>query len=381
MSARPSVASAYVHVPFCRHRCGYCNFTLVAGRDDLIGDYLRAVECELNRLTPPADEPLATLYLGGGTPSHLPLSALDHLLRTLRRSLPILPACELTIEANPSDVTPDFVALLSAHGINRVSLGAQSFSAGRLALLERDHGAETIRRAVELIRRSIDNISLDLIFGIPGESLADWQDDVRLALQLHPSHLSCYGLTYEKGTTYWTQRHKGQLQPVGEELERSMYEWVIDHLSAAGWHHYEVSNFARPGYRSRHNTAYWQGESYYGIGPGAASYVHHVRQLNHRSTHTYLRRVLSGQSPVVEREQLSEQDRARERLIFGLRQIDGINTGEFIQQTGHSVQALAGDVLRRFEQLGLLHYDPDTERLRLTRAGLMVSDSIWPELL
>jgi oxygen-independent coproporphyrinogen-3 oxidase len=218
-----------------------------------------------------------------------------------------------------------------------------------------------------------------MIFATPGETLTDWAADLDAALTLEPEHVSTYGLTIERGTTFWGRRLRGELVEVDEETQRDMYLLAIDRLASAGLAQYEISNFARPGCRSRHNEAYWLGDGYYGYGPGAARYVDGVREINHRSTTNYLNRVLSGVSPVAEREQLDPERRARELLVFGLRRIDGIQRTAFAERTGLEVDQLVGRPLKKFVELGLL-VDVDG-RIQLTREGLLVSDAIWPEML
>jgi len=369
--------SAYIHVPFCRHRCGYCNFTLVAGRDDLIGAYLEAIERELSWLGEP--RPVKTLFLGGGTPTHLPPAELDRLLSLARQWFVLEAGGEFSVEANPVDIDAPCVAVLAGHGVSRISLGAQSFHAAKLRLLERDHSPEQIASAVELCRPVIGSISLDLIFGTPGETLAEWNEDLRQALALTPNHVSTYGLTFERGTSFWSRLQRGDLGPTDEEVERQMYVSAIDTLTAAGLEHYEVSNFARPGHRSRHNETYWTGGEFYAAGPGAARYLEGRREINHRSTTTYLQRVLSGKSPVAESEKLEPEDAARERLVFGLRRLQGIECEAFERETGFSVHALGGAALREYQQHGLMERKDGT--LRLTRKGLLVSDALWPAFL
>jgi coproporphyrinogen III oxidase-like Fe-S oxidoreductase len=232
---------------------------------------------------------------------------------------------------------------------------------------------------VELARQFAHSISVDLIFGVPRETLADWKEDLRAAIALSPDHISTYGLTFEKGTSFWSRLAHGELARVDEDIERQMYEVAIDSLTAAGFEHYEVSNFARPGHRCRHNENYWLGGQFFAAGPGAARFIGGVRQTNRRSTTTYITRALSGQSPVAETEQLAPEDAARERLVFALRRLEGINTHQFAAATGFSVETLGGEALPRLVDLGLLELS--NGRLRLTRNGLMVSDAIWPELL
>jgi len=373
--------SAYIHVPFCRHRCGYCNFTLVAGRDDLIDAYLDALARELSWLEAP--QPVDTLFFGGGTPTHLPAQGLERLLKLAKEWFPLADGYELSTEANPADLVGDSnaarCAVLRAEGVNRISLGVQSFRDAKLQLLERDHRQAEIEQAVERAREIAPSVSLDLIFGTPGETLRDWELDLRSALELRPQHVSTYGLTFERGTMFWNRLSHGQLARCDEELEGQMYELAIDLLTAAGYEHYEVSNFALPGHRCRHNEAYWTGQPYYAAGPGAARFVNGQREMNHRSTTTYISRVLGGESPVVEREQLPPEAAARERLVFALRRLEGIDRAEFARETGYRAEDLGGEALRHYVEMGLL--EMTATRLRLTRRGLLVSDSIWPAFL
>lgn len=369
--------AAYVHVPFCRRRCGYCNFTLIAGRDDLIDRYLDAIERELSDLGRVRE--IDTLFMGGGTPTHLPPDKLRRLIASVRRWFVLTESGEFTIEANPADCTPQLVELLAESGVTRISLGAQSFDSAKLRALDRDHTADQIRRAVALCRPFVSSVSLDLIFGTPGETLELWDADIDAALQLRPDHLSTYGLTYERGTALWTSWHKNAVGRIDEGLERDMFALAIDTLACARFEHYEVSNFAQPGHRCRHNEAYWAGDEYYAVGPGAARYVNGEREVNHRSTTTYIKRIVAGDSPVAESETLSPDDRARETLVIGLRRMRGVNRSEFRRRTGFDLDGLAAADFRRFVAQGLL--EDDGVNLRLTRAGLFVSDSIWPYLL
>lgn len=387
--------AAYIHVPFCRHRCGYCNFTLVAGRDDLIEDYLRAIELELFGLetareyNAPAglvvdDAHLSprqvdTLYFGGGTPTYLRPAQLRRLATVVLDRYPLASGYEWTVEANPIDIDEPMVETLAALGVTRVSIGGQSFQPEKLKLLERDHLPRHIERAVRLVRAANMQVALDLIFAAPGETLEQWAMDLQMAISLAPDHVSTYGLTFERGTTFWSRRLRSSLEEVAEDLQREMYELAIERLTTVRFEHYEISNFARPGYRSRHNQVYWSGDGYFAAGPGATRYVNGVRETNHRSTTTYIKRVLAGISPVAEREELSPEARARELLVFGLRRIEGISRGEFAKHTGYELDRLVDAPLRKFVNLGLLN--DDGERIKLTPAGLFVSDAIWPEML
>lgn len=373
----PPPRAAYIHVPFCVHRCGYCNFALITGRDDLIGPFLAALATELSFLEHPQE--VDTLYFGGGTPTYLPPGALQELCELVLRWHPLADGYEWTVEANPADLDEARLAVLSESGVTRLSLGSQSFNSLKLRTLERDHDAAAIERAVSLSRRAAMAVSLDLIFGVPGETLADWRSDLQRAIALRPEHISTYGLTFEQGTQFWNRRERGELQPIDEELERDMYLTAIDTLTGAGFEHYEISNFAQPGQRSRHNETYWSGAGYYAAGPGAARYVDGVRETNHRSTTTYLHRIERGELVVADQECLTDEQRARELLVFGLRRLEGVRRTEFSAATSLALDALAGDTIERYVRLGMLADDGQT--VKLTREGLLVSDSLWPDLL
>jgi oxygen-independent coproporphyrinogen-3 oxidase len=370
--------AAYIHVPFCRHRCGYCNFTVIAGRDDLAEAYLAALALELNALG--SAHEVDTIFLGGGTPTHLTLAQLERLLQLVQQSFPLAAGGEFSVEANPRDaLETNKLALLRGYGVTRISLGAQSFSDAKLRLLERDHDAGIIRQTVLNCRAQGFDVSLDLIFGAPGETLANWRQDLQDAIALAPDHLSTYGLTFEKGTAFWSRLTHGQLLAADEATERELYVSAMDTLVSAGFEHYEVSNFARPGHRCRHNETYWLGREYFAAGPGASRYVDRRRETNHRSTTTWLQRVRSGQSPVAESEEISAEEQARERLVFGLRRLEGILVSTWESNCGMTLDALAGPALARFIAEGWLERRGD--RLKLTREGLLISDALWPDLL
>jgi len=379
--------SVYVHVPFCRHRCGYCDFSLVAGRDDLVADYLAAIEREMTRLGSPSLElgpataclELATLYLGGGTPSHLGPDGLTRLFDILLSRLRLLPGAEVTIEANPSDVTETLAAAAAACGTTRVSLGAQSLDATTLAALDRDHSPDDVRRAVDILLDRGFAVSIDLMTAAPGQTLADVERDLEAAVALGPRHLSVYCLTWEKGTQFESQRRRGTLERAEESLERAMLELSIDRLTAAGFEHYEVSNFARPGGRCRHNETYWDCRPWEAFGPGAARFDGRVRITNHRSTTTWIRRVLAGEDFTGDRDAMTSLEAAQERVVLGLRRRDGLRRTAFLAASGLDLDVVAGGPIRRWTDRGLA--TDDGEQVRLTREGLLVSDALWADVL
>ncbi len=369
--------AAYLHLPFCRHHCGYCDYPVIAGRSELVPAFLDALEAELSCLGEP--HAVETLYLGGGTPSYLPLQALQRVVDMARHWFPLQPGHEFTLEANPTDLTAELASQLVSWGVTRVVLGVQSFQEATLVELERDHREEEIRGAVGVLQDSGIHLSLDMMFAVPGQTLAGWERDLEGAVELSPEHISVLGLVIEQGTPFHAQAEKGELVETGEELQRSMYLAALDKLQGAGFEHYEISSFSKPGHRSRHNQVYWNGEDYYAAGPGATRFINGCRETNHRETTTYLEKINAGLSPVCETSQLSAEMAARERLVFGLCQIQGVQAGEFLERTGYPLRELMGEYLEQYTSKGLL--DWDESMLRLTRDGLLVSDSLWPPLL
>lgn len=369
--------AAYLHVPFCAYQCGYCDFAVAVGQDHLRALYVEALTLELQTLGEP--QSVQTIFVGGGTPTYLTCEQLEQLLKAINSWLPLTPGGEFSIEATPESLDDAKVAVLAAHGVNRVSLGAQSFQPHLLRVLERIHQPADVPRAVACARRRIPQVSLDLIFGVPGQTLLDWDHDLQAALALQPDHVATYGLTYEKGTRLWKQRRRGQVRALEDEIELSLYEHAMETLEQASFEQYEISNFARPGCRCRHNQVYWANEAYFGFGVGAARYVMGRRELNVRDTRLYLRRVLAGESPTWQSEELSPAERACETLALQLRRTDGIERTAFREQTGFDLDALVGPGLAHHAALGLLC--DDGQRVRLTRRGRCVADALLVDLL
>lgn len=372
--------AAYVHIPFCAHKCGYCDFASLAGADHLADRYLDALEREIGLETGSSPREVETIFIGGGTPTRLDARQLGRLLAMVRRGFPLAPGGEWTVEANPGTLDAEKADVLAAGGVNRISLGAQSFQPALLEALERNHAPEEVARALELVRPRFSRWSFDLIFGVPGSTAELWRVDLEMALALDPSHLSCYGLVYEKGTALWKQWQAGQVRAVDEEVERTMYAHTIDRLGGAGLAMYEISNFARPGHECRHNLVYWANEPYYGVGVGAARYAKGVRSVNTRDLPAYLRRLEAGQSATGPKETLEPEASARETAVLMLRRTRlGIDRVEFTRRTGFDLDTLAGDVISRHAARGLL--DDDGCRVRFTREGLFLADSVLCEIV
>ncbi len=370
--------SAYVHIPFCAHKCGYCDFASLAGADHLADRYLVALEVEMSKLGEP--RPVETIFIGGGTPTRLDARQLERMLASVRRWFPLSPGGEWTVEANPGTFDAEKADVLAEGGVNRVSLGAQSFQPDLLKALERNHTPDEVPRALDLVRPRFPFWSFDLIFGVPGSTPKLWESDLETALALGPKHLSCYGLVYEKGTALWKQERAGQVQPVDEDAERAMYEHTIDRLSADGLAMYEISNFARPGHESRHNLVYWANLAYFGVGLGAARYQGGTRSSNTRDLPAYLKRIEAGLDATGPTETLEPEERARETAVLMLRRtVQGLDRATFAHQTGFNFDALAGPALPKHRSGGLL--EDDGQRVRFTREGLFLADTVLCDLL
>jgi oxygen-independent coproporphyrinogen III oxidase len=371
--------AAYIHIPFCAHKCGYCDFASLAGVDHLADRYLGGLKQEIATFLPGPQE-VDTIFVGGGTPTRLSAEQLSTLCTVIKDWFILANDGEWTVEANPGTIDAEKADVLAEAGVNRISLGAQSFQPGLLAVLEREHGREQVERALEAVRPRFAHWSLDLIFGVPGSTEDQWRDDLDTAVSLGPSHLSCYGLVFEKGTPLWSQKQSGLVQPVSEDVERAMYETTIERLSGAGLEMYEISNFARPGEESRHNLVYWVNDAYFGFGVGAARYLRGIRSTNTRDLGAYLRRVEAGLSATGPHEELSPEARARETAILMLRRTrTGIERDDFETRTGLKLDVLCGCEIERFVAQGYL--EDDGRRIRLTPEGIFVADHVLCELL
>ena len=376
-----AMAGVYVHIPFCASRCSYCDFFSTLQLADMGGPYVEALIAEaILRKGELYGESIKTLYMGGGTPSQLPLPLLSRLVDGLRGSLDLSGVEEFTVEANPDDVTPDWCRAVAALGVNRVSMGVQSFEDPILRLIGRRHTARQAMDAVAHLREAgINNISIDLIFGLPGQTVSSWTASVEQAIALTPQHISAYGLTYEEGTRLWRQRKLGEVVEVPEEQCLEMYRILVDDLQAAGYEHYEISNFALPGYHSRHNSSYWNDTPYLGLGAAAHSYDGKVRKWNPHDLHQYIDKVMAGELP-CEFEELSRSERYDERVMLGLRTARGVDAERLRDDFGDEAWRYFTREAARHLEAGSLRLTEDG-RYVLTRDGIMLSDSIIRDLL
>lgn len=400
--------SIYIHIPFCRHRCGYCDFNTYAGLDSLIPAYLAALQAEMAQLASAAPQrlPVHTIFFGGGTPSLLPASGIAALLKALEQNFNLLPELEITLEANPGTLTLPYLQELAALGVNRLSLGMQSARPEELRLLEREHRFEEVIQAVRWARQAgFQNLNLDLIYGLPEQTLAEWQFSLEQALRLQTEHLSLYALTLEHGTPFGAWARRGLLSEPDPEVAADMYEWARDRLAEAGFYHYEISNWARapwnqtpattenPGFACRHNLQYWRNLPYLGLGAGAHGYAAGRRTANVLSPQVYIQRLLepADSSPPPfpltfasqSGETISSESEIGETMMMGLRLVrEGVSCHTFRQRFGKELRASFGPQIERLTRLQLLEWAGDPpERLRLTRRGHLLGNQVFMEFL
>ncbi|MEW6750779.1 MAG: radical SAM family heme chaperone HemW [Candidatus Latescibacterota bacterium] len=365
----------YVHVPFCGHICPYCAFASEAGRDGLRERYVAAVCREITQAARGCRPgPLDTVFLGGGTPSRLTPEQVGRVLEAARAALGLRPAAEVTLEANPDTGEVARFRAFRGVGCNRLSLGVQSFSDLVLRRLGRRHGAAGALRACAVARQAgFDNLNLDLIYAVPGVAAQHWQETVEQALSLGPEHLSAYSLTIEPETPFARRAARGRLRPPSEEEEAGLYEWTAQRLTQAGYEHYEVSNFARPGRRSRHNWGYWTGAEYLGVGPSAHSYLAGRRSWNVADLDEYLARLEAGEAPEAGREEIDPLTALREGVWMGLRTAEGVALGP--RQRARLVSSA------RFADLQAAGYLQGTAAgVRLTPSGFLLADALAVEV-
>ena len=374
------MAGIYLHVPFCKGRCAYCDF-FSSTNAELKEAYVSALCRELEMRRDYANgEPVRTIYLGGGTPSQLSLAQLDRLFSYIYKVYEVDESAEITLEANPDDLTEEYVrGIRECLPVNRISMGVQTFDEGRLRLLRRRHTAMQAIEAVERCRRyGFSNLSIDLIYGLPGEDLMAWESDLRQAIALDVPHLSAYHLTYEEGTPLWQMKNRGEVVEVDEELSAQMYTLLVERLAKAGYVHYEISNFCHPGMESRHNSSYWKGIPYIGCGAAAHSYDGHSRQWNVASIPDYMKGVEEGNLR-VEREELDLYTAYNDYMVTHMRTQWGVSLSEVRERFGEALLTHGVRSAQPYVKAGLLLREGDV--LRLSEKGVFLSDGIISDLL
>ena len=373
------MAGIYIHIPFCKRRCIYCDFFSTT-QSEKKSAYVRALCRELEmRQDYVGGEEIETIYLGGGTPSQLTEEELKAIFSSIYHIYKVKTNAEITLEANPDDLTPEYVAMLRQLPVNRISMGIQTFQEETLMLLHRRH---TATQAIEAFRRcreaGFQNISIDLMYGLPGETLGTWKEDLRQAINLRPEHISAYHLIYEEDTALWKLREQHQVEEADEDLSVSLFETLIDRLTEAGYQHYEISNFCLSGMHSRHNSSYWTGKKYLGCGPSAHSFNGVSRQWNVASLEGYIKGVEEGELD-YEVEELDLYTRYNDFVLTSIRTAWGMLLSKLRSEFGEELYRYCMRMAKPHEDQGVLENREGV--LRLTRKGIFVSDGIMSDLM
>ena len=372
------MAGIYIHIPFCKQACHYCDFhfsTNQETRSELVQAILKEIKIQKAYL---GAETIQTIYFGGGTPSLLETRELDLILESIRTSHVVIDDAEVTLEANPDDLTLSRLKELASLGINRLSIGIQSFHSEMLTFLNRVHDAGNAIKSFQQAREAgFKNISIDLIYAMPDESDIQWKEDITQAIALRPDHISCYALTIEEKTVFGRWSASGKMKPVEDETAARHLEILMDELEREGFEHYEISNFAKPGFQSKHNSSYWKQEKYLGIGPSAHSYNGSSRQFNINNNNLYLRSLKNDEAP-FDKEELSQENMINEYILTTLRTQWGTDLKKIKQDFGYDLLNKNTDYLSRILENKLAILEADV--LRLTRKGKLLADKISSDL-
>ncbi len=370
----------YIHIPFCARKCGYCDFNAYSGyKDATKARYVDALCREMETRADPAPR-VPTIFFGGGTPTLLPATDLVRLLETARRHFAVDDNAEISAEANPSDADETYLRALRDAGFNRLSFGVQTFDDRLLRTIDRVHSGQDAVRAIETAKcAGFANISVDLMFGLPRQTLADFDRSLDAAFALDVPHLSIYGLIVEERTPFHARRERGKLPLPSETVETAMFARAMERTAGAGYRRYEISNYARPGYESLHNQIYWRNDAYFGFGAGAAAYLGGVRSLNEKHPIRYADAALSGAIPTVESESLTLEETMGETIMVGLRLADGVDLNRFAERFGvRAEEQFAGAVARQIAH-GLL--ENTGTHLRLTESGVFLASEVMTEFV
>lgn len=375
------VSSLYVHIPFCASKCYYCDFNSYVSTPDVMDRYLDGLDRELELVAASYDhDPLQTVFFGGGTPTIFNTRQSERMVSLLHKHFRLADGAEVSSEANPGTVDLEKLQVLRDGGVNRLSFGVQSFDNDLLVKLGRLHDRDAVYRSWELARQAgYGSINLDLMFGLPGQSVETLETSIGALLDLGPEHVSAYSLKVEEGTPFYNWHNRGQLILPPEEDEVRMYQLVMDRLQGAGYEMYEISNFAKPGHRSRHNQVYWRNEPYMAAGSGAHGYVGSTRYINQKDVPLYIETTNGGQRPVTETEEISEQYQMEDTMMLGLRLIEGVGYDRFRDKHGREMLDVFAGPIRKYEALGLLTVDE--VGVRLTERGKFLANEVFAAFL
>lgn len=372
--------SAYIHIPFCEHICYYCDFNKVFLEGQPVDEYIEALlkEARLSLSEHPIEK-METLYIGGGTPTSLNAAQLDRLLGGLREILPYENG-EFTVEANPGDLSAEKLDVMRNYGVNRISMGVQTFDDRLLKKIGRKHNAQDVYDTIQLLeKKDFRNVTIDLIYALPGQSLESFRDTVERALALDLPHYALYSLILENQTMFMNWVRRGKMHLPEQEVEAQMYAETIEAMEKAGRMQYEISNFAKPGFESKHNLVYWNNQNYFGIGAGASGYLENRRYKNRGPIQHYLKSLNDDRLPILEEEHLSEREQIEEEMFLGLRKILGVEKAVFEARFKQSITDVYGDVLEKLKQQKLIT-ETDTS-IHLTKTGLFRGNDVFEEFL
>ncbi|MGO3791849.1 MAG: radical SAM family heme chaperone HemW [Enterococcus gilvus] len=372
--------SAYIHIPFCEHICYYCDFNKVFLEGQPVDEYIEALlkEARLSLSEHPIEK-METLYIGGGTPTSLNAAQLDRLLGGLREILPYENG-EFTVEANPGDLSAEKLDVMRNFGVNRISIGVQTFDDRLLKKIGRKHNAQDVYDTIQLLeKKDFRNVTIDLIYALPGQSLESFRDTVERALALDLPHYALYSLILENQTMFMNWVRRGKMHLPEQEVEAQMYAETIEAMEKAGRMQYEISNFAKPGFESKHNLVYWNNQNYFGIGAGASGYLENRRYKNRGPIQHYLKSLNDDRLPILEEEHLSEREQIEEEMFLGLRKILGVEKAVFEARFKQSITDVYGDVVEKLKQQKLIT-ETDTS-IHLTKTGLFRGNDVFEEFL
>ncbi len=369
----------YIHIPFCRQKCLYCDFPSWAGKEGQMQGYVDALEKEIrSRGKQYADRKVVSVFFGGGTPTTLSIPMLEQLMSAVLESWDITSDAEITTEANPGTLDREMAESLKKMGFNRLSMGVQAWQNRLLKGLGRIHTIEAFQENFKAVREAgFDNVNTDLMFALPNQTMADWQETVQNIVALQPEHISAYSLIIEEGTPFFDRYEKGELVPANEDLDREMYHWLIGYLAENGYEQYEISNFAKKGRQSRHNRIYWQAEEYLGMGLGSHSYMEGERFHNPYDLPEYMERDVFLLKEDIEI--ITEEDATAEFMFLGLRLTEGVSFERFSQRFGKGMKDIYGSQIAELEKDSLL--EEDEVGIRLTRRGVDISNLVFEKFL
>jgi putative oxygen-independent coproporphyrinogen III oxidase len=374
------VKSAYIHIPFCEHICHYCDFNKFYLEGQPVDEYLISLGQEMrDRVSSGNSEEIDTIFVGGGTPTALNAKQLDKLCEEITKSLPYNKG-EFTFEANPGDLTEDKMKVLIDHGVNRLSFGVQSFNDDLLKGIGRSHRSKDVYTSLETARKvGFSNISIDLIYSLPKQTEEDFQDTLTKALDLQLPHYSAYSLIVEPKTVFYNLMRKGKLPLPTQEQEANMYEVLIDTMAKYGINQYEISNFAKEGYESKHNLVYWDNNEYYGLGAGAHGYINGVRYSNYGPLKKYMSPIAVGSLPTIQEHRVTKEEMMEEEMFLGLRKVEGVSKSTFSKKFGCTIESVFKSSLDEMENRKLLMVND--ERVALTKQGRFLGNEVFQSFL